>query len=218
MAGIQITVDMSGINKAQAWLAQIQGQMPFAASRALNDAAKQVATDLNKSTSRYFDRPTRFTQNAYHVSVRSSKANLVAEVRPKPIQERYLLPSIRGGVRPQRPSERRLGGISPAWRPGRDARLNASGNMSKAAVVKAIKGGDPYFRLGEQRGKLRPGIYQRMGSGTMRRYKVKSILSFNKLPNIPRRWPIDRIARGSLNASWTPLINRYLAEALRTAK
>jgi hypothetical protein len=218
VAGIQITVDMSGINKAQAWLAQIQGQMPFAASRALNDAAKQVATDLNKSTSRYFDRPTRFTQNAYHVSVRSSKANLVAEVRPKPIQERYLLPSIRGGVRPQRPSERRLGGISPAWRPGRDARLNASGNMSKAAVVKAIKGGDPYFRLGEQRGKLRPGIYQRMGSGTMRRYKVKSILSFNKLPNIPRRWPIDRIARGSLNASWTPLINRYLAEALRTAK
>jgi hypothetical protein len=218
VAGIQITVDMSGINKAQAWLAQIQGQMPFAASRALNDAAKQVATDLNKSTSRYFDRPTRFTQNAYRVSVRSNKANLVAEVRPKPIQERYLLPSIRGGVRPQRPSERRLGGIPPAWRPGRDARLNASGNMSKAAVVKAIKGGDPYFRLGEQRGKLRPGIYQRMGSGTMRRYKVKSILSFNKLPNIPRRWPIDRIARGSLNASWTPLINRYLAEALRTAK
>ena len=218
MAGIQISIDASGINKAQAWLAQIQGQMPYAASRALNDAAKQVAADLNKSTDRYFDRPTRFTQNAYRVSMRSSKSNLAAEVRPKPIQERYLLPSIRGGIRPQRPSERRLGGISPAWRPGRDARLNASGNMSKAAVVKAIKGGDPYFKLGEQRGKLRPGIYQRMGSGTMRRYKVKSILSFNKLPNIPRRWPIERIARGSLNASWTPLINRYLAEAMRTTR
>jgi hypothetical protein len=215
---IQLSIDASGINKAQAWLAQIQGQMPYAASRALNDAAKKVAEDLNKSTTQYFDRPTRFTQNAYRVSSRSSKANLVAEVRPKSIQERYLLPSIRGGVRPQRPSERRLGGISPAWSPGSGARLNASGNMSKAAVVKAIKGGDPYFRLGEQRGKLRPGIYQRMGSGTMRRYKVKSILSFNKLPNIPRRWPIERIARGSLNASWTPLINRYLAEALRTAK
>jgi hypothetical protein len=218
MAGIQISIDTSGINKAQVWLAQIQGQMPYAASRALNDAAKQVAADLNKSTDRYFDRPTRFTQNAYRVSMRSSKSNLAAEVRPKPIQERYLLPSIRGGIRPQRPSERRLGGISPAWRPGRDARLNASGNMSKAAVVKAIKGGDPYFKLREQRGKLSPGIYQRMGSGTMRRYKVKSILSFNKLPNIPRRWPIERIARGSLNASWTPLINRYLAEAMRTAR
>ena len=221
MAGIQLTVDMSGINKAQAWLAQIQGQMPYAASRALNDAAKKVADDLNKSTLQYFDKggpPTKFTQNAYRVSSRSSKTNLVAEVSPKPIQERYLLPSIRGGVRPQRPSERRLGGIAEAYSPGLSARLNASGNMSKAAVVKALKGGDPYFRLEEQRGKLRPGIYQRMGSGRMRRYKVNSILSFNSLPNIPRRWPIDRITRGSLNASWTPLINRYLAEALRTAK
>ena len=213
MAGIQISVDMSGINKAQAWLAQIQGQMPYAASRALNDAAKQVATDLNKSTSQYFDRPTRFTQNAYHVSMRSSKANLVAEVRPKPIQERYLLPSIRGGIRPQRPSERRLGGIAEAYRPGRDARLNASGNMSKAAAVKALKGGGDLFTLRDKRGKLRPGVFQRVkGKG------IKSILSFNKLPSIPRRWPIDRIAKASLNASWTPLINRYLAEALRTAR
>ena len=218
MAGITLTVDTSGLNKAQAWLAQIQGQMPYATSRALNGAADQLAIDLNKSTDKYFDRPTRFTQNAYRVSSRSTKTNLVAEVRPKPIQESYLLPSIRGGVRPQRPSERRLGSIAEAYRPGRDARLNASGNISKAAVVKALKGGDPYFKLGEQRGKLRPGIYQRMGSGTMRRYKVKSILAFNDLPNIPRRWPIDRIARGSLNASWAPLIKRYLAEAMRTAK
>jgi len=213
MAGIQISIDASGINKAQAWLAQIQGQMPYAASRALNDAAKQVADDLNKSTNRYFDRPTRFTQNAYRVSSRSNKANLVAEVRPKPIQERYLLPSIRGGVRPQRPSERRLGGISPAWRPGRDARLNASGNMSKAAVVKALKGGPDLFTLRDKRGKLRPGVFQRM-----KNKGVKSVLSFNKLPNIPRRWPIERIARDSLNASWTPLINRYLAEAIKTAR
>ena len=216
MAGIQITVDMSGINKAQAWLAQIQGQMPYAASRALNDAAKQVATDLNKSTLQYFDKggpPTKFTQNAYRVSMRSNKANLVAEVRPKPIQERYLLPSIRGGVRPQRPSERRLGGIAEAWRPGAGARLNASGNMSKAAVVKAIKGGGDLFTLRDKRGKLRPGVFQRVkGKG------IKSILSFNKLPSIPKRWPIDRIAKASLNASWTPLINRYLAEALRTAR
>jgi hypothetical protein len=218
MAGIQISIDASGISKMRLALAELQGQLPYAASRALNDAAKKVAEDLNKSTTQYFDRPTRFTQNAYRVSSRSNKTNLTAEIRPKSIQERYLLPSIRGGIRPQRPSERRLGGISPAWRPGADARLNASGNMSKAAVVKALQGGGSYFALKEQRGKLRPGIYQRMGSGTMRRYKVKSILSFNKLPNIPKRWPIERIARGSLNASWTPLINRYLAEALRTAK
>ena len=213
MAGIQITVDTSGINKAQAWLAQIRGQMPYAASRALNDAAKRVAQDLNKSTNQYFDKPTRFTQNAYRVSMRSNKANLVAEVRPKPIQERYLLPSIRGGIRPQRPSELRLGSIAEAYRPGRDAKLNASGNISKAAAVKALKGGGDLFTLKDRKGRLRPGVFQRLkGKG------IRSVLSFNDLPNIPRRWPIDRIARGSLNASWVGLINRYLAEALRTAR
>jgi hypothetical protein len=211
--GINISIDASGISKMRLALAELQGQLPYAASRALNDAAKQMAADLNKSTNQYFDRPTRFTQNAYRVSSRSSKTNLVAEIRPKSIQERYLLPSIRGGVRPQRPSERRLGGASPAWRPGLDARLNASGNMSKAAAVKALKGGPDLFTLRDRQGKLRPGVYQRMkGKG------VKSILAFNKLPNIPRRWPIERIARESIGKSWAPLINRYLAEALRTAR
>lgn len=213
----------------QAFLLKIPNQMPYVASRTLNDAAKQVATDLNKSTTRYFDRPTRFTQNAYRVSSRSTKTNLTAEISPKPIQERYLLPSIRGGVRPQRPSERRLGGISPAWTPGADAKLNASGNMSKAAVIKILEGvadrqqhggsaknagsSSTQFTLRDRQGRLRPGVYQRIkGRG------VKSVLTFNKLPSIPKRWPIERIARGSLNASWVPLINRYMTEALRTAK
>lgn len=213
MAGINLSIDASGINKAQAWLAQIQGQMPYAASRALNDVAKQVAQDLNKSTSRYFDRPTRFTQNAYRVSSRSTKANLTAEIRPKSIQERYLLPSIRGGVRPQRPSERKLDGIAPAWSPGLDAKRNASGNMSKAAVVQALKGGGSFFTLRDRKGKLRPGVYQRIkGKG------VKSVLSFNKLPNIPKRWPIDQVARESARARWVTLINHHMAEALRTAR
>lgn len=232
MAGIQITVDISQLRMMQAFLLEIPKQMPYVASRTLNDAAKQVAEDLNKSTLRYFNKggpPTRFTQNAYRVSSRSSKTNLTAEISPRPIQERYLLPSIRGGVRPQRPSERRLGGIAEAYRPGRDAKLNASGNMSKAATVKILQdvadreqyGGSArnagssstQFTLRDRQGKLRPGVYQRLKKGG-----VKSVLSFNKLPSIPRRWPIERIARESIGKSWGPLINRYMMEALRTAK
>jgi len=212
MAGISISVNDSGIDKMLLTLATLQDQLPYAASRTLNDAAKQMAADLNQSTNQYFDRPTRFTQNAYRVSMRSSKTNLTAELRPKPIQERYLLPSITGGIRPQRPSERRLGGVTPAFRPGADVKLNAYGNISKAAVVKAINGGGSYFTLAEQRGKLSPGVYQRVGSK-----KVRSILSFNKLPNIPRRWPVEQIGQRSLSANWSRLMNRYLAEAIRTA-
>ena len=210
---IKIDVDASGINKAQSWLTQLQGQMPYAASRALNDSAKKAAESLNASTTQYFDRPTPFTRNAYRVSSFSNKRTLEAVLAPKPIQARYLTPSIVGGVRPQRPSEVRLGGIAPAWSPGLDARRNASGNMSKAAVVKALQGGGQFFTVKNQQGKLRPGVYQRMKRGA-----VKSILSFNRLPSIPKRWPVERIALASLNASWAPLLNKYMEEALRTAK
>ena len=210
---LKLSMDASGIDKAQKWLAGLQNQLPYAASRALNDVAKVAAADLNKSTTTYFDRPTRFTQNAYSVSSYSTKKNLEAVVSPRPIQSRYLTPSIVGGVRPQRPSERRLIGVTPSWAPGRDAKLNASGNMTKAALVKALKGGGQFFTLKNQRGKLRPGVYQRIKTGA-----IKQVLSFGKLPTIPKRWPVERIAGESITAAWAPALNKRMAEALRTVK
>ena len=217
MPSIRLDVDSSGLNKAQAWLAGVQNQMPFAASRALNEVAKGAAKDLNQSTNKYFDRPTQFTQRAYRVSRFSNKRDLTAELAPQQIQERYLLPSIQGGVRPQRPSERRLT-AAPAWRPGRGARLNASGNMSRAAAVKALKGGPDTFTVDKRKGKLRPGVYRRIGSGKMRRYRVESLLLFNQLPNIPKRWPIHKITQDSVRGTWGPALQRYVTEAMRTAR
>lgn len=211
-----IGVDTSGIDQALAWVAYVHGQIPFAASRALNDVAKQAAADLNTSTGKYFDRPTRFTQRGYYVSRYSSKTDLTVELDLRPIQRSYLLPSIQGGIRPQRPSERRLN-IAPAWRPGRDATISsATGNISRAQAIKALKSGNTYFTIESRRGKLGPGIYER--KGRKRQQGVRSILRFQNLPHIPRRWPIERIARESVNASWADLMNRRMAEALATAR
>lgn len=217
MPSIRLDIDSSGLNKAQAWLAGVQSQMPFAASRALNEVAKAATKDLNRSTTQYFDRPTQFTQRSYRVSRFSNKRDLVAELAPQPIQERYLLPSIQGGVRPQRPSEKRLT-AAPAWRPGRGAKLNASGNMSKAAAIKALKGGPDMFALDKRRGKLPPGVYRRIGSGKMRRYRLESVLLFNQLPDIPKRWPIQKITQNSVKGNWGPALQRYVTEALKTAR
>ena len=218
MPSIHLDINNSGLNKAQAWLAGVQNQMPFAASRALNEVAKGAAKDLNQSTNKYFDRPTKFTQRAYRVSRFSNKRDLTAELAPQQIQERYLLPSIQGGVRPQRPSERRLA-VAPAFRPGRGARLSkATGNMSKAAMLKALKGGPDIFVIDKRKGKLRPGVYRRIGSGKMRRYRVESLLLFNQLPNIPKRWPIQKITQESVKGTWGPALQRYVTEALKTAR
>ena len=91
---IKLSIDTAGIDRAQKWLTQLQGQMPYAASRALNDTAKQAAAALNASTPKYFDRPTRFTQNGYSVSTYSNKRNLEAVVSPRPSWMSFLFRKI----------------------------------------------------------------------------------------------------------------------------
>ena len=217
MASIRIEVDTSEVSKLSAWVAGLQNQLPYAASRALNDTARQAAADLNRSTTSYFQRPTPFTQRGYQVSRWSSKADLSAELNLRPIQARYLLPSIRGGVRPQRPSERRIGeAYNRAWRPGLDARLDRYGNLPKTTLLAALRGASDqggqsrFFQLDQSRGRLGPGVYQRMAGR-----KVRNVLSFGPLPNIPQRWPVERIARESIGRNWPVNLSRWLEEATR---
>ena len=42
---VRIEVDTSGLSKMSAWVAGLQGQLPYATSRALNDTARQAAAD-----------------------------------------------------------------------------------------------------------------------------------------------------------------------------
>lgn len=214
-AVIQFEVDTKDVDRMLRWTATLQGQLPYATSRALNDTAKQMAEDLNASTAnpRYFDKPTPFTQKGYRVSQFSSKTNPVAELDLKPIQRSYLLPSIQGGIRPQRPSELKLsarfGGLK-AWAPGLDARRNQYGNITKAAAVAALRGNGSTFLLQQQRGQLAPGVYQRVGKG-----KVKNLLGFGELPSISRRWPVQQLGQQSIARHWPGNFERWLKEATK---
>jgi hypothetical protein len=230
VASIRIEVDTRGLSKMSAWVAGLQNQLPYAASRALNDTARQAAADLNRSTTRYFQRPVAMTQRAYGVSRWSRKTDLSAELNLKPIQARYLLPSIRGGVRGQKPSERKIadrydrlqalrrkitaGTTLPqsqlAWRPGAGARLNQSGNIPKTSLVAALRGGGRYFQLNQTRGRLLPGVYERKG-----RNDVRSVLSFGRLPSMRAQWPVERIARESISRNWPVNLSRWLEDVTR---
>ena len=210
---IRFDVDTRDVDRMLRWTATLQGQLPYATSRALNDTAKQVAADLNASTTRYFDKPTPFTQRGYRVSQFSSKTSPVAELDLKPIQRDYLLPSIRGGIRPQRKSEQKLsarfGGLK-AWAPGLDSRRNQYGNITKAAAIAALRGNASTFLLQQQRGRLVPGVYQRVGKG-----KVKNLLGFGELPSISRRWPVQQLGEQSIARHWPGNLERWLREATR---
>ena len=224
---VRIEVDTREVSKLSAWVAGLQNQLPYAASRALNDTARQAAADLNRSTSRYFQRPVAMTQRAYGVSRWSTKTDLSAELNLKPIQASYLATSIRGGIRGQKPSERKIAdsygpllalkrrttagtAVPLAWRPGAGARLNQSGNIPRTSLVAALRGGGRYFQLTQARGRLLPGIYERKG-----RNEVRNVLSFGRLPSMPAQWPVERIARDSIGRNWPVNLNRWLEDVTR---
>lgn len=125
-------------------------QIPFAASVAINNTAKDVQGALSTET-RVFDRPKPLTTKGTYLK-RSTKASLTAEVGLKqrmfggPVNE-YLLAEVEGGTRAMKRSEILLqrAGILPAGyqtRPGSGARMDSYGNMSRGQIVQILS----YFK------------------------------------------------------------------------
>jgi len=79
-----------------------QRQMPQAIAWALNDAAKDVLEHVQGRMEVVFDRPTRFTKNAFMVW-RATRSNLAASVieRPSVGKRHYLKVEEKGGPRDQ---------------------------------------------------------------------------------------------------------------------
>ena len=217
MAGIEIRLQLEGFDRMRGFVAGLEGKLQKAAAKAVNDTAKAAAEELNASTRNAFDRPNQFTQRAALVSRYATATNPSAEVALRPRQDRYLRPSIVGGQRPAKPSERRLAASHPslngraAWRPGIDASRDASGNIRRRQLVDALSGKDPKsFLLTEQRGKLKPGVYRRMARG-----KLRNVLAFGQLPSLARRWNVERIGRSAVAKAWPAASRRRIDEALK---
>ncbi|AQS88259.1 hypothetical protein AA101099_1786 [Neoasaia chiangmaiensis NBRC 101099] len=90
---LSIKLDTSAIRKQ---ISDLQKQIPFATSLALNDLAFQAMRAENDAMSRIFDNPRPFTQNSSRVR-KASKRNLIAIVSLKDAQAKYLTPYESGG-------------------------------------------------------------------------------------------------------------------------
>jgi hypothetical protein len=95
---IHVTVQFDLARFARALDAIHLKQLPYAASRALNDVAAAAKRQVTDDLPRIFDRPTPFTQNALGTSS-ATKSNLQSAVFVKRIQGQYLLPEEIGGER-----------------------------------------------------------------------------------------------------------------------
>jgi hypothetical protein len=118
--------------------------IPVATSNALNTAAFKVREIEIEEMKRVFDRPTRFTLNAFFVA-RASRDQLMARVYLKEswFGKHYLRPNIYGGPRVPKGFEiqMRKAGLLPEGMfavPGRAAKLDSSGNMSRGQLLQVM--------------------------------------------------------------------------------
>lgn len=128
--------------------------VPYAAAEALTKCAKLGRARVQAVMPQAFRAPTRYTLNALRI-VPATKGKLSASVAVKDQAaggstrpESYLLPGVEGGKRSEKRFERalRYAGALPRGMyalPGSAAKLDASGNLSRATVqqiLTAVKG------------------------------------------------------------------------------
>jgi hypothetical protein len=154
MAEIKIELDTSAlIARLQD---QVERQIPYATSRALNAIAGKTQTALKDKMREVFNAPTDYTLNSLYVQ-RSTKQNLEAQVRFKDATSKgtpaakYLSPEVSGGGRSVKRFERTLAynvgrvhelmqrvGVTSYFVPGAGAQLDGYGNMVRGQFSKIL--------------------------------------------------------------------------------
>jgi hypothetical protein len=177
-----------------------RNQVPFAVSVAMNETASDLIELNKRHMRRTFNRPTRWTLNAFHFR-RATKRRLVVTVERKLAWARrdYLLRQEEGGTRRKTGLERRLavyadnGYILPV----KGARRNMYGNMAPGHVQQILSAlraqGDHHqnetvasakrkaggraarYFTPKPGSKLSPGVYSRKGKA-----KPVKVLAFTK--------------------------------------
>ncbi len=159
---------------------------------------------------------------------------------------KYLVPQVEGGVRRKKAFEVLLQqkGMMPAGQfavAGRGAKLDAYGNVRAAEITKILsqlgaqrdayqnqsnasarrrasrkRRGGEYFAITKQRGRLRPGIYERIGTGFGS--AVRSIFIYTSRATYRPRYDIFGLAQRQWDKLMPFYFNRELAKALQSSK
>lgn len=241
------SIRVSGIEDALGAILRLAGDLPGRAmADALNHTANQVRQQLQAEMASVFDRPTPFTINAVRV-LNATPTSLVAAVWVKDDKdnnskgqapEDWVGAQVFGGWRAEKKSEMllRRKGILPAGKfivPGKGARLDAYGNISRGHLIQILSGlkllnRDGYtadaskqwrsFRKGHERaffvirrGKTPIGIAERRGKG---KDKPVVVLAFVSEPNYTRRLDFHGVAERVADAKLAANLDKALLDAL----
>ena len=162
---MKVTIDASDLRRAVADLRNIGKQAAFAQVVALTRTAVALKAVEQDEIRRVFDRPTPFTQNSLYVSAATKsfpearlglKDGTGAAGRQVP-PAKYLAAEIDAGSRHRKAFERALqrnGAMPDGWFlvPGRDAQLDAYGNLSRRSIQQILS----QLSIHDTQGRVRP--------------------------------------------------------------
>lgn len=216
-------------------------QVPVATMWALNDTAKDVLEHMQSRMDVVFDRPTRFTKNAFHVW-RATKTTLSASVQERPGvgSRHYLKRQETGGTRRQTGVEGLLStrlsydGLIAAAIPASGAKLDGYGNWSRGernqVLSQLMAQRDRHTnetdrsrtRRGSKRaryfvpnnGGLAPGVWRRSRGGDL----AKVLTFTDAMPRYRERLGFYDGAQEVFDARFAQNFRVALAKAMRTAR
>lgn len=178
-----VTMTTEGVEDLLQGLSGMQRQIPYATANGINTTTRKVKGALYVSMGFVFDRPTPFVLNGLQMTPARAPHTIESSVWFKDppnlgTKNHFLLPQVKGGPRPMKPFEMGMGGRFVV--PSKYADLDNYGNLGRGQITKllSLTGGfresgftmnvrskakrKEYFRLLTQKGKLPPGIYQRI--------------------------------------------------------
>lgn len=244
-AGVAISEDMED---ALTDLRRLGAGAGKAQAQVVNEVVSKAEQQLRQEVASVFDRPTPFTLNAFRIQyakpsqpeaavwVKDEKSGASKGLAP----EDWFGPQVYGGERALKASERMLRsrGILPTGMyavPGKGARLDAYGNMSRGHIVQLLSGLKAFDRAGSdhnatgsrrsrrkghanaffilRRGQQPIGIAERRGNS------VQVVLLFTREPQYSPRFDFHGVVRkvAENDALIEAAVDKAIAEALGSA-
>lgn len=229
--GIELTIDQRGLARFSRFGQQVQKQLPFATSLALNalaggsnkipgSKAQNIRTALAGASRGYFDQPTKFIQNAWRTTF-ASRSNLQVIIHPEEKRVKYLKAHIQGGARTFKGYEAKLLGIGnqrtqaliPSF-----VKRNSAGNVTQGTLGKIIsaqsaRGAGSVF-IGTPRGGARgAGVYERTRGGALKPLFVAQPRAY-----YTGKFPLQQTAETVYRRRFNQYLSMALEQALRSAK
>lgn len=230
---MKLKAELKGVDRALVFMAAVKNQVPFALATALTKTAQHAKRSIEAEMPRAFDTPTRWTLNSLRLQpARKTTLQAVVAVKDKVARGNpalfWLSPEVEGGSRGDKRAEMALktAGLLPSGMqvvPGRGAKLNRFGNMTKGAISKAVVGAQISEEKQAQDGRTKYFVMRKAGRpiGIAARFsksRMDMVMAFVSSASYQTRLDFYGVGQKTVDRTFSAEVTKSLEQAIRTAK